>query len=150
MEAKIAGRPAMLAVAERPGQQGFVLITVLFLLILFTGIGLAMFASISATVKSAGQLRKDTIRYYEADGGSLSVFGYMTAYKRTVVPQEVKHTASFDVSTRLLSQSVRYPPGFSTLWKGADVKARSRSKDGKAEIEAIAFIPTSPAGYGNE
>lgn len=131
-------------------QNGFVMVTCMLMLFLFTAVGLGSMESIKATVKSSGLLRMDTLRFYEADGGVLSTFGYMTAYKRTDVPSEVKHTGSFDVSVDVIGSSVRYPPGFSTLWKGADVKATSLSKDGLAEIEAIAFIPTSPAGYGNE
>jgi len=135
---------------EKIGSDGFVMITVMLLLLLFTAMGMAALTSVKSTVKSSGLLRMDTIRYYQADGGVLSVLGYMTAFKRTDVPNEVKHTADFDVAVTVFGSSVRYPPGFSTLWKGADVKAVSTSKDGFAEIETIAFIPTSPAGYGNE
>jgi len=131
-------------------QSGFVLLTMLLLLFLFTAMGIASLAGIKSTVKSSGMLQRDTIRYYETDGGILSVFGYMTAFKRTDVPSEVKHTSVYDVTFTVFGESVRYPPGFSTLWKGADVKAVSVSKDNLAEIEAIAFIPTTPAGYGNE
>ena len=134
----------------KSNQDGFVMVTAMLMLFLFTAVGLASMESIKSTVKSSGLLRMDTLRYYEADGGVLSTFGYMTAYKRTDVPSEVKHTGAFDVSVDVIGESVRYPPGFSTLWKGADVKATSVSKDTFAEIEAIAFIPTSPAGYGNE
>jgi len=138
------------------GSEGFVLLTVSLLLFLFTAMGLASLVSIQSSVKSSGLLRLDTIRYYQADGGVLSVIGYMTAFKRTDIPSAVKHTAAFDVVVTVFGQSVRYPPGFSTLWKGADVKTVSTSKAvsasnaGAAVIEAIAFIPTSPAGYGNE
>lgn len=130
--------------------EGFVLVSVLFLLLLFTTMGLASLAGIQATVKSTGLLRMDSIRYYQADGGVLSVFGYMTAYKRTDIPGAVKRTNDFDVVVKVFGSSVRYPEGFSTLWKGADVHADSTSKDGFAQVEAVAFIPTSPAGYGNE
>ena len=129
---------------------GFVLVTVLLLLFLFTAMGMASLAGIKSTIKSTGLLRQDTIRYYQADGGALAVFGYMTAVKRTDIPSEVKHTADYDVAIRVFGQSVRYPAGYSTLWKGADVEAVSTSRDGFAVIESIAFIPTSPAGYGNE
>jgi hypothetical protein len=135
---------------KKSDKEGFVLITVLLLLFLFTAMGMSSLSGILATIKSSGMLRMDTIRYYQADGGALSVFGYMTAYKRTDVPREVKSTTDFDVRVKVFGQSVRYPEGFSTLWKGADIKAVSASKDTLAEIEAIAFIPTSPAGYGNE
>jgi len=131
-------------------QKGFVLVSVILLLLLFMTIGMASLTSVKINIKSSGQLRMDTIRFYQADGGVLSVLGYMTAFKRTNVPGEVKHTADFDVAVSVFGSSVRYPPGFSTLWKGADVKAVSTSKDGLAEIEVIAFIPTAPAGYGNE
>ena len=135
---------------ESATEHGFVLVTVLLLLFLFTAMGMASLAGIKATIKSTGLLRQDTIRFYQADGGTLAVFGYMTAFKRTDIPSEIKHTSDYDVVIRVFGQSVRYPAGYSTLWKGADVKAVSTSKDGLAEIESIAFIPTSPAGYGNE
>jgi hypothetical protein len=140
----------MVGKKHESNSDGFVLVTVLLLLSLFTGMGLASLAGIQSTIKSSGLLRMDTMRYYQADGGALSVFGYMTAFKRTDVPAEVKHTADFDVNVKVFGQSVRYPAGFSTLWKGADVEATSTSKDGFALIQSIAFIPTSPAGYGNE
>lgn len=148
MAQKMAGN--MMRKENKKDSEGFVLLTVLFLLMLFTAIGLASLASIKSSVRASGMLRLDTIRYYQADGGVLSVIGYMTAYKRTDVPNGVKHTNDFDAAVTVFGESVRYPPGFSTLWKGADVKTVSTSKDGFAEIEAIAFIPTSPAGYGNE
>ena len=131
-------------------QSGFALLTILLLLLLFTAMGLASLASIKSTFKSTGMLYRDSVRYYETDGGILAVFGYMTAFKRTDVPNEIKHTAIYDVTLKVFGSSVRYPPGFSTLWKGADVKATAKSKDNLAEIESIAFIPTTPAGYGNE
>ena len=135
---------------ENQSESGFVLLTSLLLLLLFTTMGLGSLASIQSTVKSHGMLRLDTIRFYETDGGLLAVFGYMTAFKRTDVPHEIKHTPVYDVKIKVFGDSVRYPAGFSVLWKGADVKATSKSKDNLAEIEAIAFIPTTPAGYGNE
>jgi hypothetical protein len=111
---------------------------------------MASLVSIKSAVKSSGLLRHDSRRYYQADGGILSVIGYMTAFKRTDVPNAVKHSQDFNAEISVFGQSLRYPAGFSTLWKGADVKTVSTSKDGLSEIEAIAFIPTSPSGYGNE
>lgn len=135
---------------NRSDSEGFVLLTVMLLLFLFTAMGMSSLASIKSSVKSSGMLRMDTVRYYQADGGVLSVLGYMTAYKRTDVPRAVKHTDDFDVDVAVFGESVRVPPGFSNQWRGVDVKAVSTSKDGFAEIEVIAFIPTAPYAYGNE
>ena len=126
------------------------LVLVLLMILLFTASGLAAFYAVKANVKSTGFLRQDTMGFYGADGGAISVLGYMTTYKTTAVPSEVKHTNAFDVTISVLGDSVRYPPGFSVLWKGSDVLQNSVSSDGKAEVEVVAFIPVAPAGYGNE
>ena len=132
-------------------QRGFVLVTVLMLLFLFTAAGLGTLYSIKANIEASGALYSDARRFYGADGGAVSVLGYMTAFKTTVVPPDVKRSADFEVQVKVLGQSVRYPPGFSTLWKGSDVVENSVSMpDRKSEVEVVAFIPTSPAGYGNE
>ncbi len=130
---------------------GFVLITVLMLLLLFTIAGLGTLYSVQSSIKGTGHLRQDTVQFYGADGGAVAVLGYMTAFKTTIVPQDVKETGNYVVNIRVLGETVRYPPGFSTLWKGSDVVENSISlPDRKAEVEVVAFIPTSPAGYGNE
>ncbi len=135
--------------------QGFVLITVMMILLLFTTLGLSILHSVQSNIQGSGNLRVDSFGFYSADGGAVSVLGYMTGYKTTTVPREVKNPkdSPFEVVIEVLSQSVRYPAGFSTLWKGSDVRENAYAPseaNARSEIELIAFVPTSRAGYGNE
>lgn len=136
-------------------QQGFVLITVLMILLLFTTLGLSTLYSVRSNIQGSGNLRVDSFGFYSADGGAVSVLGYMTAYKTTTVPREVKKPkdSPFEVVIEVLGESVRYPAGFSTLWKGSDVRENAyapNQANARSEIELVAFVPTSRAGYGNE
>ncbi len=70
--------------------QGFVLITVLMILLLFTTLGLSTLYSVRSNIQGSGNLRVDSFGFYSADGGAVSVLGYMTAFKTTTVPREVK------------------------------------------------------------
>lgn len=132
------------------GQGGFALITVMLLLLLFTVSGMATLYNVQAGSKSAGFLRQELLSFQQADGGAVSVLGYMTAFKQTNVPHEIKDTNDYSVGVRVIGDSVRYPAGFSVLWKGADVHETAASGDGKAEVEVVAFVPVAPATYGNE
>ncbi|GEM_PF-2545757 len=130
--------------------EGFALITVMLLLLLFTVSGMGTLYNVQAGSKSAGFLRQEVVRFQQADGGAVSVLGYMTAFKQTNVPREVKDTDAYSVGLRVIGDSVRYPAGFSVLWKGVDVHETAASSDGKAEVEVVAFVPVAPATYGNE
>ncbi|MBI4687385.1 MAG: hypothetical protein HY756_06350 [Nitrospirae bacterium] len=109
--------------------------------------------TITSTVKTSGLLTMESKRYYGAEGGILSVAAFMTFYKRTDAPKDVTETNTFTATTLYLGDTVRYPIGYSTLWKGADVRINSQSPpppNDMKEVEAVVFIPVAPAGYGNE
>ncbi len=144
----------------RLDQRGIALVTALLFLLVFSIMAVMLVYMITSTVKTSGLLRLEAERFYGAEGGVLSVLGYMTLYKRTDAPRDITDPCTiptdmgcFKVTTLFLGETVRYPVGYSTLWKGADVKINSVSPpppDDKAEVEVVAFIPTAPVGYGNE
>jgi hypothetical protein len=134
-------------------EDGIALVIAILFLFIFSIMGAMLMYTITSTVKSSGLLSLEASRYYSTEGGVLSVISYMTLYKRVDVPKDVTDSDTYSVSTLNLGQTVRYPVGYSTLWKGVDVRINSKSPpppNDKKEIEAVAFIPTAPVGYGNE
>ncbi len=133
-------------------QQGMVLVLVLMLLVLFTAMGILLMYMVTSTIKSSGLLRMEETRFYGAEGGVLAVTAYMTQYHRTDAPEDITNSTTYQTTVTYLGQTINYPIGYSTLWKGANVKINSVSPpaNSTAEIEAVVFIPVSPVGYGNE
>jgi hypothetical protein len=134
-------------------EDGMALVIAIIFLLIFSIMGAMLMYTITSTVKSSGLLSLEAGRYYGTEGGVLSVISYMTLYKRTDVPLDVTLSDTYSVSTLNLGNTVRYPVGYSTLWRGADVRIDSKSPpppNDTKEIEAVAFIPNAPVGYGNE
>lgn len=99
-------------------------------------------------IKGVSQQKGEFLQFQGADGGIYAVAGWMYYYKRADVPKEVAHTDSYTVNVRLLANTVHYPAGYSSAWKGFD--ARLNSASNSTEVEAVVFVPVAPAGYGNE
>jgi hypothetical protein len=134
-------------------EQGFILVTVLLLLVLITLIGFTLSYKIISTIKISGLTKMGMVRFYGAEGGTLSVTAYMTNFKRTDAPLDVTLTSFFKANIKVLGDTIRYPVGYGTLWKGADIQINSVSPpppNDRSEVEAVVFIPVSPVGYGNE
>ena len=101
--------------------------------------------TITSIVKSSGLLLLEANRYNGTEVGVLSVVFYMTLHRRTDVPRDVTNSDTYKVTTLDLGQTVRYPVGYSILWKGVDVRIDSKSlhpPKNKKEVEAVVFIPT--------
>ena len=120
----------------------------LFLVILLAILGLGLSNMIISNTKGITNEKEEFLQFEGADGGIYAVAGWMYIYKRTDVPKEVTITQSYQVKMEVLGNSVRHPPGYSLMWKGFDAKLNSKS--GPTQIEAIIFVPVTPAGYGNE
>jgi hypothetical protein len=149
----LSGSDEKMISVRKLGDDGIALVTSLIFMLLFTVMGMTLIYSITSTVKASGLLIKDSQRYYGAEGGVLSVAAYMTFYKRTDAPRDITDSDTFIATTLYLGETVRYPVGYSTLWKGADVRINSKSPptpNDIKEVEAVVFIPTTPVGYGNE
>jgi hypothetical protein len=133
-------------------QQGMIMVLVLMLLLLFTAMGILLMYMVASTIKSSGLLKTEETRFYGADGGVLAVTAYLTQYHRTDAPADITSSTNYQATITYLGQTITYPIGYSTLWKGANVKINSVSPptNSTAEIEAVVFIPVAPAGYGNE
>lgn len=135
-------------------QQGMVLVLVLMMLLLFTAMGILLMYMVASTIKSSGLLKSEEIQFYGAEGGVLAVTAYMTVYHQGTAPEDITTQASYYATTTPLGQTIAYPIGYSTQWKGFNMKINSVSPPPPAAstsaIEAVVFIPVAPAGYGNE
>ena len=133
-------------------QQGMVLVLVLMLLLLFTAMGILLMYMVASTIKSSGLLKTEKTMFYGAEGGVLAVTAYMTQYHRTDAPEDITNSTTYQATITYLGDTIAYPKGYSTQWKGANVKIDSVSPptNSTAEIEAVVFIPIAPVGYGNE
>lgn len=140
------------ACSNRKNETGMALIIVLIFLIILVILGFMLVRMTSLNIKTSREAIEGFERFYGAEGGVFSVSGWMTFYKRFDLPRDVLKTMGYDAEARVLEQRVRYQPGYSALWKGADVLVNSKSPpdNPKAEIEAVVFIPVAPVGYGNE
>lgn len=93
------------------------------------------------------------VRFQGAEGGAIAVASYMSKYKRTDTPLDILSTSEYTATTKVLGDTISYPVGFSSLWKGVNMQINSMSPpvpNDKTEIEMVVFIPISPVGYGNE
>ncbi len=129
-------------------RKGSVLVVVLMIMVLLMILGISISRMITSNIKGLSQQKYETLQFQGADGGIYGVAGWMYFYKRADVPKEVTDTDSYSVSITVLSNTVRYPEGYSSAWKGFDAKLDSVSNS--TEIEAVIFVPVVPAGYGNE
>jgi hypothetical protein len=118
---------------------------IMFLLLV---LAIGVYKLISLNLKGITEEKKEFLRFQGADGGVYAVAGWMYYYKRFDLPKEVTETSSYKAQVRVLANTVRYPEGYSSLWKGFD--ARINSKSDNLEVEAVVFVPVAPAGYGNE
>lgn len=142
--------------------QGFVLLTVLMILILFTGVSITTVYTVTASIKGTGYMRERIQRFYEADGGWQAVYGYMCERSLT-------NTRDADFSSEYNSPDLSYGvvigdtrvvkrrvPGFSGELLGRDIVMTSVDlQDGastKAAAEVLVFIGQThlTGGYGNE
>jgi hypothetical protein len=132
-------------------EQGFVLITVILFLAVFMILSFTLLYKITSTIKISGITKMGLVRFHGAEGGALSVASYMAKYKETNVPLDVLETENYRVVATPLGDTIRYPVGYSTMWKGVTVKINSVSKPVESsEVEMVVFVPVSPVGYGNE
>ena len=129
-------------------KKGIVLITVLFFMVILLGLAITISKIITLNFKGITAQNQEFIQFENADGGIYAVAGWMYFYKRADVPEEVARTNSYNVNVTILSNTVRYPIGYSTAWKGFLAKMNSSSNS--TEIESVIFVPVAPAGYGNE
>ncbi len=125
-----------------------VLVTVLIIMILLMILAVGVSKMIVSNIKGLSAQRAEFLQFQGADGGIYAVAGWMYFYKRADVPREVTKTDSYEVTVHLLANTVRYPEGYSSAWKGFDAKLDSVSNS--TEVEAVVFVPVAPAGYGNE
>jgi hypothetical protein len=134
-------------------EKGFILITVIMFLAVFMVLGFMLLYKITSTVKISGLSKIEMYRFHGAEGGALSVVSYMAKYRETNPPADVLKTGEYEVDVVPLGDTIRYPVGFTSLWKGADMKINSVSPPKPAdtsEVEMVVFIPITPVGYGNE
>jgi len=118
------------------------------IMILLLLLALGVYKLISYNLKGVVEEKKEFLHFQGADGGVYAVAGWMYYYKRVDVPREVTETSSYKAQVKVLENTVRYPEGYSSLWKGFD--ARINSQSGGVKVEAVVFVPVAPAGYGNE
>lgn len=136
---------------KKNNEKGFVLITVILFLAIFMALSFTLLYKITSTIKISGITKTGLVRFHGAEGGALSVASYMAKYKETNVPLDVLETENYKVTSTPLGDTIRYPIGYSTMWKGVTVKIDSVSKPVESsEVEMVVFIPVSPVGYGNE
>ena len=136
-----------------PKEGGFVLISVILFLAMFMVLGTLLMYKMLATVKLSGVNKLELARFQGAEGGAIAVSSYMAKYQRTDVPLDILSTAEYTVTTKVLGDTIAYPIGFSSLWKGVNVQLNSVSPpkpNDKSEVEMVVFIPSAPEGYGNE
>ena len=129
-------------------RKGSVLLIVLILALIIFAVSLSVSKFITLNFKSLSYEKLETLHFLGAEGGIYAVSGWMYFYKRVDIPKEVAHTDSYDVKVNILKNTIRYPVGYASLWKGFDVKLNSYSNE--TEIEAVVFVPVAPVGYGNE
>lgn len=139
----------------KKNEDGVALIIVLISLAILIVLGFMLVQMTSMNVRTSVEARSGLERFYGAEGGIFSVASWMTFYRRFDLPEDVtnpQNPASYQAILRVLAETIRYQPGFSALWKGSDVLINSKAPpdNPRAEIEAVAFIPVAPVGYGNE
>ena len=138
----------------RGNEQGFVLISVILFLVIFMILGMTLMYKITATVKVSGLNKLGMIRFQGAEGGAIAVASYMSKYRGTNVPQDILQpaTGEYSATAQVLGDSISYPLGYSSLWRGVNMQINSVSPpapNDKTEIETVVFIPLTPIGYGN-
>ena len=135
------------------------LLTVLMLLILFTGVSVTTLYAVTASIKGTGYMRERVQRFYAADGGWQAVFGYMC-------DRSLTNTRDFDFSSEYAGGSLQYGvvvgdtrvvkrriPGYSGELLGRDVVMTSVDRETTtAKAEVLVFIGQAhlTGGYGNE
>jgi len=129
-------------------RSGSVLVITLIIMALLMILSVGIADMIILNMKGLSQQKIEFLQFEDADGGIYAVAGWMYFFKRADVPKEVTNTEAYTILITLLANTVRYPQGYSSAWKGFDVKLNSMS--GPTEIESVVFVPVSPAGYGNE
>lgn len=132
---------------------GFVLLTVILFLAIFMILSMTLLYKITSTIKISGINKTGTIRFHGAEGGAIAAAAYMSKYKRTDIPLDLLETPDYTITTRVLGDTIRYPVGYSSLWKGATIQINSVSPPAgvrTSEVEMVVFVPISPVGYGNE
>jgi len=142
----------------RDKHSGFVLITALMLLILFTGASLSTLYAVTASIKGTGYMRERLQTIYYADGGWLTVYGFMcehalTQAKSSFTDEYANSALAYGVTITDLRVVKRKLPGYSGELLGRDVLlVSSDRKTGKAEQDVLVFLGQTylSGGYGNE
>ncbi len=138
-------------------QRGVALITVMVLMAIMTLLGIALLNQVCIEIKSAASIRRAINTSLNAESGAFATAGWMSANKQANPPIEIlKRNDFYEAECYYLpglDKAIYHPPGYSTNWEGMVVKTTSGSPDLEhpiSLIEGIVFIPTAPAGYGNE
>ncbi len=140
-------------IINHKNEQGFVLIGVIMFLVMFMVLGMMLMYKITSTVKISGLNKLGMMRFQGAEGGAIAVASYMSKYRATDIPLDVLSTNEYTVTTKVLADSISYPVGYSTLWRGVNMQINSVSPpvpNDTTEIETVVFVPLTPIGYGNE
>lgn len=143
---------------NRCRQRGFILMTVLMILVIFTGASIAAMYSVTASIKGTGYMRERLQRFYEADGGWQAVFSYMC--DRAITQESTSFETEFNNSALPYNVTIgdlrtvrRRIPGYSGDLLGRDVFLSSTDQHSVvATTEVLVFIGQThiSGGYGNE
>lgn len=143
---------------NRGRQRGFIMMTVLMILVIFTGASIAAMYSVTASIKGTGFMRERMQRFYEADGGWQAVFSYMcdrgiTTASTSFETEYNNNALLYNVGISDLRTVKRQVPGYSGDLLGRDILLSSTdTHSGKANTEALVFVGQAQisGGYGNE
>lgn len=139
-------------------RNGFIMMSVLMIMIIFTGASIATLYAVTASIKGTGYMRERLQRFYEADGGWQAVFSYMCdraiTQANTSFEDEYNNSALvYNVSIGDLRTVRRRVPGFSGELLGRDVYMESTDQQSStATTQVLVFIGQThvSGGYGNE
>ena len=154
---------------RRARPDGFVLVTVLMVLILFTGASVTTLYAVTASIKGTGYMRHRVETFEWADGGLRTVYAYMCDRRWTqeadlagtnLLLENYMLNGVIQVQYRATLQDLRVTkrkvPGFSGDLLGREILITSRgwelSTSRKGSVgEMLVFIAQGQVtGYGNE
>jgi len=143
------------------GNRGFVLLTVLMILILFTGVSVTTLYTVTDSIKGTGYMRDRIQHFYEADGGWQVVYGYMCERSLTN-KSDVDFSAEYGGTGLAYGVTVgdsrvvkRRVAGYSGALLGRDIYLSSvdtATTPATFGSEVLVFIGQAhlTGGYGNE
>lgn len=131
-------------------ERGFVLLWALVLSLVISVIAVGLFTMVMRETAVEGSQTTYVHRFQSAENGIYAVAGWMVYYRRVDPPAGITSTDQYRVALAVLKETVRVPVGYSTLWRGFDVKLDSVDSSNMKEIESIVFVPVAPVGYPND